>query len=78
MKQTRTSSIIKGSALVLACFCIFQLYMYYYTRVEREGFTQLLYSRIRPQARSVRLLYEDTIGNALKHIDRVYYNLGKR
>lgn len=72
------SSILKVSIVLLVCFSIFQLYSSCYNRVEKEGFTQLIYSRIRPQARSVRLLYEDTIGNALKHIDRIYYNLGRR
>ena len=46
--------------------------------VRSEGFTQLLYSRIRPQTRNARLFYEEYYENSLKYIDRIRYNLGMR
>ena len=74
----KRSFIIKALIIFIVCFSVFQLYNYRYNRVEKEGFTQLLYSRIRPHTRTARLLYEDTLENVFKHFDRFYYNLGKR
>lgn len=72
MKQTTRNVIL----CIVACLII---YKYYLSRsVNQEGFTQLLYSRIRPQARSARLYFEETIENGRKHIDRIKYNLGMR
>ena len=74
----KRSFVIRALIIIIVCFFVFQLYIYSCNRVEKEGFTQLLYSRIRPHTRSARLLYEDTLENVFKHFDRFYYNLGKR
>ena len=81
-KFTTSKSILKlSSIIVLALLAIF----FFGKRSEeekvesgKEGFTQLLYSRIRPQTRNARLFYEDALEKALKHIDRIRYNLGIR
>ena len=68
-----------GILLVIGSLCMYTYsYTSYVRGVEQEGFTELIYSRMRPQARSVRVFYEETLENALKHIDRIRYNLGKR
>lgn len=70
------------SGIVVAAICVYMLLFQYRESREdnegKEGFTQLLYSRIRPQARSARLLYAGALESAFKHIDRIKYNLGMR
>lgn len=69
------------SGIVVAAICVCTLFQYRESREDnegKEGFTQLLYSRIRPQARSARLLYAGALDAAFKHIDRIKYNLGMR
>jgi hypothetical protein len=74
----RKTAIVIVIIVAAICLCMFQFGLAGGDRVEKEGFTELLYSRVRPQARSVRLFYEDALENAIKHIDRIKYNLGKR
>jgi len=76
-------SISVVSVMIVATVAIFICILQYLEsrsvdKVEKEGFTELLYSRVRPPARSARIFYEDAMGNVIKHVDRLMYNLGKR
>ncbi len=65
--------------LVVVCVLFYKNYSFTSaSEGNREGFTELLYSKVRPHARSARFIYEETLEKALKHLDRIMYNLGKR
>ncbi len=74
--------MLRNRLFVFALIVVFFVLVYKNYSVtsesKREGFTELLYSKVRPHARSARFIYEDTLEKALKHLDRIMYNLGKR
>jgi hypothetical protein len=77
----RASTLSKLVSVLIISALALHYYKKYFTEekeVRSEGFTQLLYSRMRPQTRNARLFYEEYFENSLKYIDRIRYNLGMR
>ena len=77
----RASTLSKLVSVLIIAAIALHYYKTIFTEekeVSSEGFTQLLYSRIRPQTRNARLFYEEYYENSLKYIDRIRYNLGMR
>ena len=79
--RVRASTLFKLVSFIFIAALALHYYKKYFTEEKEkssEGFTQLLYSRIRPQTRNARLFYEEYYENSLKYIDRIRYNLGMR
>ena len=79
--RVRASTLFKLVSFIFIAAPALHYYKKYFTEEKEkssEGFTQLLYSRIRPQTRNARLFYEEYYENSLKYIDRIRYNLGMR